>query len=155
MSQLTKASVDGTANTASLEIYVDSVLVTTYSWNGTAFLLSERLTDVTLDRADLSGNVTDIEGWRDTCLRYCNVVIAFDPHELRVNDHTVNLRYRLEFGAVMAIDATINKTTGDIVFAARPALTLSGEQLDRFIRTLKMMLGQPVYGKPIYGWVVW
>ena len=144
MAQANKFSVDGTANTAALELYVDDVLVTTYAWNGAAFVLSERLADVTVNRDQLVINVTDIETWHRMVESYCALAYSFDPHDLRINDHANTTRYRLEFGAVMAIDATVTKASSDTTFKARPAVTAPPEQFRRFIRCLKMMLGQPV-----------
>ena len=145
-----KFSIDSAANTAALEVYVGEVLVTIYSYDGTNILLSERPTDTTVDKSSLTAAVADIETWRDNVVRYCGLIYAFAAHGLRINDHANTIRYRMEFGAVMAIDATSTKTTQSTVFAARPALTLSPEQFNRFIRCLKVMLGQP-----IEGWVKW
>jgi hypothetical protein len=77
-------------------------------------------------------------------VNYCSVSYAFAAHDLRVNDHPNTTRYRLEFGDVMAIDATNNKNTGATEFKARPALTLSPEQFNRFIRILEMLQGQSI-----------
>lgn len=146
MAQANKFSVDGTVNTAALELYVDDVLVTTYTWAGGTFVLSERLTDVTVTRSGLVTNVADIETWQRMVDTYCAVTYSFDPHDLRVNDHANTTRYRLEFGAVMAIDCTITKASGDTEFKARSEVTATPEEFRRFIRCLKMMLGQPIEG---------
>jgi len=141
MTQATKAVADGTNNTANLEIYLDNVLITTFNYNGVLFTLSPRPTVTTVNRPDFVGNVEDIVTWHTSLEKWLTLNYSFKPHFLRINDHTNTTRFRLEFGAIMAIDALVNKPAQTTEFQARLALTLSPEEFRRFLSVLQRILG--------------
>ena len=153
MAVFTKSTVDGTTNTAALEIYVDAVLITTYAWTGTAFTLSERLTDTTVTEGDLGANTMDIESWHTSVLRACPVVEVFDPHAIDIDDKTSRVVYKLRFGEdseTMAAHVIFRKTPIDYEFKARAALSLTPREFRLFVRVLRFMLTQPT-GDGTYG----
>jgi hypothetical protein len=138
MASNTKTTVDGNANTASLEIFVNGVLETTYSWNGTTVVLSDRPNDTTVTKDDIGVIVSDIGMWLDGVHRYCSVEYAeFEAHSLDVDDKASKHTFKLKFGDVTAIHAIVSKSNPNVEFKARPELTLSPEQFRRFRLVLK------------------
>ena len=155
MAQTTKATIDGTANTAALEIYVDSVLVTTYAYAGTEFTLSERLTDVTVSRTDLGGNIADITNWFSTVKMYCtNVAYPYTEHSFDVDDHANRTVYRFRPDGVLAIHAIHHKGPDNFEFKARPALVLNPEEFRQFVWVLGLMIAQSSQPMRVNGWMV-
>lgn len=137
MTALTKTTVDGNANTAALEIFVDGVLATTYSFAGNVLTLSERPNDIVISKSDLASNVADIELWMGLVCKYCSISYeAFAPHDLDIDDKSNRFIMKLKFGDVMAIHAIVQKTLDTIEFKARPELTLTPEEFRRFRKVL-------------------
>jgi hypothetical protein len=137
MAAFTKTTVDGNTNTARLDIFVDGILVTTYSYAADVFTLSERATDVVITKDDLSSNVADINAWMMLVGNHCVVVYEdFAPHELNLDDKSNRFIFRLKYGDVMAIHAIVQKTTPEIEFKARPELNLTPEEFRRFRKVL-------------------
>lgn len=153
MVQSTKATVDGTTNTASLEIYVDSILVTTYSYDGTNFTLSERPSETTLSRADLSGNVADIGLWMESVRRRCTVLYPYTPHSFDADDHANRTVYRMRPNGVLAIHAIYHKDPDTFTFKERPALLLNPEEFRQFDWVLRLMLATGTSPMRANGWM--
>lgn len=137
MAASTKTLVDGNANTAALEIYVDNVLITTYSFANNVFTLSERPTDTVVTKDDVASNVADIERWMALVAMYCSVVYDdFAPHSLDLDDKVNRFIMKLKFGDAMAIHAIVQKSTPQVEFKARPELNLTPEEFRRFRKVL-------------------
>lgn len=149
MARTTTLAIDGVGGTATLEIVANGVVETTYTYTNNIFTLSERLSDVTLSKSEVTVTENDIEGWYNGVVANIGCTYAWAAHSLDIDDKNTRVVYKLKFGdsnEIQAIHAILHKNNGSYEFKARSELTLTPHQFHRFVRTLKLILGQPIEG---------
>lgn len=134
-------SVDGMANTASLDIMVDGEVETTYSYGSGNYTLSERENEAVVSRAELARNYALIVHWRDQVGVFCSgFATSHVDNSLEIENEEDAVRYKMKVGAATVIDAEKDRATGAVTFAARPELTGNAYAFNRFVEAIRIIL---------------
>ena len=145
MTILSANYIDSKELTGSLDVYVNGVVETAYSFDKGEFTLTERLNIVTLSTEDYFRNVKFISDW------YCdlNNVLLISPSSNKSCNQkrsvvledisvTVKLGFNLD-SYLMAIDGLyVKQSSNNVIFQPRPELVLNVTQFSYFLDTLKL-----------------
>lgn len=140
---LQQTFVDAINNTASLALLVGGMIETTYSYESGYFTLTDRDTDVTINRDEQRALNTAIRTWLDEIVLHCsgfgNGTIY--PFKLHVEDDGSVRTYLLRLGAAntKAIKATWNRSGVTITYEKRNELVLGLEAFRRFVNVLNQI----------------
>lgn len=145
MSCIQSVIIDSEGNTASAEILLGGEIETAYSFNGSQFILSERLSEAVLDPDEMKETIRGINKWWVMCQNGLNMnYTANSAYLYKIEETANNVQFDLKFGAVVAIDAKYKRSTGVTTFKGRDQLTLTPSEFQRFVRTLVGMLNYTV-----------
>jgi hypothetical protein len=136
-------AVDSATGAASLQLFRDGVLKTTYTLSAGTFNLSARLDDDTLNRVEANVLADAITAWYDSITEFdVALPYAWADCLFRITDESGKWKVRLELDSAPAIQATIDKGDRSVKYLGRPALVLSPWQFKRFVYGLTVCAKQ-------------
>lgn len=133
--------INGVDKTASLELSVNDILETTYSYADAIYTLSARPNSVDVSLDQLKGNVQAIKNW----LSATTLLIPGQPLATAECQETIRyfdgrIRAVLYFGDSLAVRATYRKSTKITTIDGRQELQLNPWQFGRFYSTYHRFL---------------
>lgn len=118
--------MDGVLGTAELDLYVEGVLETTYSYVGGNCTLSVRANEATLSLPELEKNINRIEEWKNGILGKLSPPTQIWPEfilELEFESNEIKLKMKYE--GYKFVDAIYTMATGNVVFQPRTEVVMS------------------------------
>lgn len=132
--------IDEVADTATLHLYVDAVLVTSYSYAGGNVTLSERPSETVVSVPQLVKSIQDIITWSGLIkARLAPPAEARPETKYQVVTKEKRIVLTCELAGVPAIDAIYRDNTQQITFQPRPELTSPYSCYRRFVYALDML----------------
>lgn len=113
--------IDTRLNTAQLDIFVDDIVVTTYTFDNSFVNFSERPNSTSLSPQVLGVNVLSIQRWIKLIRR--NLVVDEQTknefeHEMKKTD--IDVLFKSDIDGELLTDATYDPNSDIITFSARP-----------------------------------
>ena len=141
MTYTNSMAVNAVTGTGSLDLYVGGVIETTYTYGSGAFTLSVRPDDIVLEADVAREKIREINSWWVLCqqvlaLNYSPAVV----YVYKMEETSTNVQWDLTFGEVKIINAKYKRSNGKTTFKARPEITLTPAEFQRFNRALVGML---------------
>jgi len=129
MSNTTNFTFNQTSLTAQIDLYVDAVLVTTYSIGGGIVTLSPIVTDALLTFESLRNNINSLKQWYDLVSIYI-LPYSFYPIDYRstIFEDTNSIDMKFVAHNQDPIHIVYHKVAGDFTVKLRPQLTMSGSE---------------------------
>ena len=138
MALVPKFSIDSAAATASVELYVDAQLVTSYQFAAGAFALPERLTQLVLTLEQLVENVDTLNRWYNMILRYIVPVSgSLADFTFDLNGDTIKYRVKTKINSILYTNAKCVVATNIVTFEPRPSASFTVREFAKFLWALQ------------------
>ena len=131
--------VNPNTSTGALSVYDDAnTVVTTYTCVANTITLAP-LTTLTISRAQLALNLTDIDTWIALLLERVSPVLGnLSNYDIRLNRNTGNLRFRFDVLDAPLSDARCTYATQLVAIEPRPETTMSVRLFRRWIASWRL-----------------
>jgi hypothetical protein len=139
MGLTTAYSINQIANTAVIDLYVDSILVTTYSFDGATdtVTLSAISPPAITDKTTIEHNFIAVDTWYAAILKFLDgSVVAPADHDCNLKDGATEADIKIKLDGNPAIQLTLQKSTGIITVHARPSIIVGIRSFGRYVNFL-------------------